>query len=104
MNGNHVLVGALSALSLFVAGPAVAVEQNAPPHGPAKQMDKKMEGGMSCSGMMDVMGSGMMGGGMMPSMPPGNEKLNMQMHAEMMQAMGAIMQKYADKVALPQRK
>jgi len=78
-------------------------------------MGKDMDGGMSCSGMMGMMGGGMMGGGMMgggmmnhgrmmSDLPPGNEKLNLQMHAEMMQAMGAIMQKYADKIVTPQQK
>jgi hypothetical protein len=41
---------------------------------------------------------------MMSNLPPGNEKLNLQMHAEMMQAMGAIMQKYADRIVTPQQK
>ncbi|AJW43443.1 MULTISPECIES: hypothetical protein [Ralstonia] len=52
--------------------------------------------------MMDHMmggGGGMMGGcPMMGQLPPGNEKLSMQMHGEMMQAMGEILRKYADKI------
>lgn len=109
MNGNRFLVGALSALTLFAAGAAVAAEPNPPSHGAAMQMEKKMDGNMACDGMMGMMGGGMMGGMMnngqtMPSLPHGNEKLNVQMHAEMMQAMGAIMQKYADKIPTPERK
>ena len=56
-----------------------------------------------------MMGGSMMGGGMMGScpmmgMPAGNEKLSMQMHAEMMQAMAEIMRKYADKIQTPPAK
>lgn len=106
MNGNRFLVGTLAALALFAAGAAVSAEQNPPSHGMGRQMEKKMDGKMSCDGMMGMMGNGMMGGmmnnrQMMPAMPPGNEKLEMQMHAEMMQAMGAIMQKYADRISPP---
>jgi hypothetical protein len=58
----------------------------------------------------DMMKDHMMGGGMMGScpmmgqLPPGNEKLSMQMHAEMMQAMSEIMRKYADKIQTPATK
>lgn len=40
----------------------------------------------------------MSGGAMMPQLPPGNEKLEFQMHAEMMQKMGEIAARYADKI------
>ncbi|SOY74133.1 conserved hypothetical protein [Cupriavidus taiwanensis] len=40
----------------------------------------------------------------MMGLPPGNEKLSMQMHADMMQAMGEIMRKYADKIQTPPTK
>lgn len=64
------------------------------------------------SGMMGdgMMGKGMMGKGMMSNcpmmgqLPPGNEKLAMQMHGEMMKAMGDIMLKYADKIQTPPAK
>jgi hypothetical protein len=39
-----------------------------------------------------------MGGAMMPQMPPGNEKLQFQMQAEMMQKMGEIAAKYAERI------
>ncbi|AJZ56474.1 hypothetical protein [Paraburkholderia fungorum] len=61
-------------------------------------------------GGSSMMGGGMMSGGMMghcPMMgqlPPGNEKLAMQMHGEMMKAMGDIMLKYADKIQTPPAK
>jgi hypothetical protein len=45
-------------------------------------------------------GAGM--GGAMPHLPPGNEKLEMQMHADMMRAMADIMTKYAAR--LPDKK
>jgi hypothetical protein len=44
-------------------------------------------------------GSAMMGDGMM-----GKEKIAMQMHGEMMKAMGDIMLKYADKIQTPPAK
>ncbi len=54
----------------------------------------------------------MMGGGgmmkscpmMMGQLPPGNEKLAMQMHGEMMKAMGDIMLRYADRIQTPPSK
>lgn len=56
-------------------------------------------------GMMDMMhscqkmmGGAMSGSAMMPQLPPGNEKLEFQMHAEMMQKMGEIAARYADKI------
>ena len=65
-----------------------------------------------------MMGSDMMGGGMMdmracqsmmgsgpgtsgmglPRLPSGNEKLEAQMHAEMLQKMGEIAARYADRI------
>jgi hypothetical protein len=105
MNGNRFLAGGLSALALFAAGAVGAVEQAPSSHGARQQMERNMNGRMSCGDMMHMMGGSMMNHGqMMPSLPPGNEKLNMQMHAEMMQAMGAIMQKYADRIPTPQGK
>lgn len=61
------------------------------------------------SGMMGdskgMMGKGMMSNcPMMGQLPPGNEKLAMQMHGEMMKAMGDIMLKYADKIQTPPAK
>lgn len=62
-----------------------------------------MGGGMM--GMMDMMatcsrmmGGGMTGAGMIPQLPPGNEKLQLQLHAEIMQRVGEVLSKYAAKV------
>jgi hypothetical protein len=67
------------------------------------------DGGSSMMGE-GMMGGGMMGKGMMSNcsmmgqLPPGNEKLEVQMHGEMMKAMGDIMLKYADKIQVPPAK
>ena len=50
----------------------------------------------AAQGMMS--GCPLMGGGMMPQLPPGNEKLQLQMWGEMMQKMGEIASKYAAQV------
>ncbi len=55
-------------------------------------MHSGMMGGMMSGGMM---GGGGMSSGMMPQLPPGNEKLQVQMHAEIMQKVGEIVAKYA---------
>jgi hypothetical protein len=65
-----------------------------------------MQGQQGMHGMMQgcpMMSGGMMGGGMMqgrgssliPQLPPGNEKLQAQMTAEIMQKAGEIASKYA---------
>lgn len=91
----------------------------APAMGPSGSgMSRMMQGGM-CPAMMGGMmnggagangGHGSWGAGMMPShqspraatmiprLPAGNEKLQLQMQAELMQKMGEILAKYADKV------
>ncbi len=50
----------------------------------------------SCHAMMNK--KRMSGGSAMPQLPPGNEKLEFRMHAEMMQKMGEIAVKYADQI------
>jgi hypothetical protein len=63
------------------------------------EMTNPMMGNMGGSEMMSMKGMGMMGGfPMMTRLPPGNEGLALRMHGEMMQAMGGILIKYADKV------
>jgi hypothetical protein len=66
----------------------------------------EMGHGMKGSGMMqgDMMGmmngcKAMMHSSMAPQLPPGNEKLQLQMQGEMMQKMGEILTKYADKIS-----
>lgn len=59
-----------------------------------------MQGPMMRGGMMNMMKERgqMRSGSMMPQLPPGNEKLQLQMQAEMMQKMGEILGKYAEKI------
>lgn len=102
----------LSTASILLSGAALAQPQGAQstPGGQGMPMDRQgmMGPGMMGQGMMGrgMMGGGMMGGGMMGGcpmggphamlqLPPGNEKLQLQMHAEMMQRMGEILAKYA---------
>ncbi len=66
---------------------------------------KEGMGGMGgMMGMMNMMGSCnrmMQGGAMahaMPQLPPGNEKLQLQMQAEIMQKMGETLAKYAARI------
>jgi hypothetical protein len=76
---------------------------------PATQGTQGMHGMHGMQGMHGMMGGGcpMMGSGMMgaqmssaamPQLPPGNEKLQLQMWGEMMQKMGEIASKYAAQV------
>jgi hypothetical protein len=71
------------------------------PQGPGAMMGGgMMEGGMMGGGMMNMMQqcermTGARGGHAMPQLPPGNEKLQLQMQAEMMQRVGEILAKYA---------
>lgn len=63
-----------------------------------------MQGMGGMMGMMDMMGSHsrkMRGDSVthgIPQLPPGNVKLQLQMHAEMMQKMGEILAKYAAQI------
>ncbi len=73
---------------------------------PAMQGMQGMQAMHGMQGMMSgcpMMGGSMTGGhtpdgGMMPQLPPGNEKLQLQMWGEMMQKMGEIASKYATQV------
>ena len=73
---------------------------------PAPQGMQGMQGMPGMYGMMSggcpMMGAGMAGGPIsgtaMPQLPPGNEKLQLQMWGEMMQKMGEIASKYAAQV------
>lgn len=68
--------------------------------GPGMMGQGTMGPGMMGSGMMGcpMMSGGTMGRGMMPMLPPGNEKLQLQMQAEIMQKVGEIMAKYANQI------
>jgi hypothetical protein len=72
------------------------------PNNSPSGMNSTTQGGMS-AGMMNGGGMmGMMGGCPMMGAPSGaNGKVVMQMHGEMMRAMGDIVMKYADKLEPP---
>ena len=86
MNRNAVSV-VIAAAAISVSAWSLAADKPAA-HG--------MPGMQGMQGMMS--GCPMMGGGMMPQLPPGNEKLQLQMWGEMMQKMGEIASKYAAQV------
>lgn len=100
----------LMAVALAAAGVSLAASAAAPSDQP-KQQQTPGQSGMMGHGMMggdmgdmmrscqSMMGSSRMMSGMgMPKLPPGNEKLEAQMHAEMMQKMGEIAARYADRI------
>lgn len=115
MNMKALFIAPITALLLSVSGAAVA----ATPSGDGTTTGMKAEPGMMQNGDATQMGQmksgrmkdhGMMGGsmmGMMGSCPMmgaasgANGKVMMQMHGEMMRAMGDIMIKYADKLEVP---
>ncbi|CAM4223412.1 hypothetical protein [Bordetella muralis] len=103
MNTKTLFVAIVTSTALAFGAPAIAAT---PAHDGA-DMQTGMHNGMQGDGKSMPMG-GMMGMmkncPMMAQLPPGNEKLSMQMHAEMMKAMGDILSKYADQVKVPEGK
>jgi len=95
----------LTVALLATSGLSVAANSSPTPNTPQSSMHAQP---MAGDAMMDkgMMGKGMMKdcSMMMGKLPAGNEKLAMQMHGEMMKAMGDIMLKYADKIASPSSK
>ena len=89
MNRNAVSI-AIAAAAISVSVWSLAADK------PAAQGMQGMQGMHGTQGMMS--GCPMVGGGMMPQLPPGNEKLQLQMWGEMMQKMGEIASKYAAQV------
>lgn len=93
----------LSAVGMLMAG-GLAIGQHQHEETPKGQGSQgMMGGGMMGGGMMNMMqGCERMmsarGGHAMPQLPPGNEKLQLQMHAEIMQKVGEILSKYAGQV------
>ena len=83
-----------NAVSVVIAAAAISV--SAWSLAADKPAAHGMPGMQGMQGMMS--GCPMMGGGMMPQLPPGNEKLQLQMWGEMMQKMGEIASKYAAQV------
>jgi hypothetical protein len=124
MKGRQV-VAALSTAVALCATSSLAFAQSSTPDSGGGKPDHGMMGGqgmmgdghrMDHGGMMGGDMKGMMGmmhgcsrmmgsssgaGGMMPHLPPGNDKLEFRMRAEMMQKMGEIMLKYADRIKAP---
>ena len=120
MNMKALFIAPVTALLLGVSGAGVAAtpsgdgtstgmkaEPGMMHNGDASQMGQMKPGRMKDHGMM---GDGMMSGGMMGMMGScpmmgaaggANSKVMMQMHGEMMRAMGDIMIKYADKLEVP---
>ena len=109
MNRHSIKLALLAAGAAALAGTiAVAADQapaskpaaSAPMHrgmmGSEGRMDRMMGMMGACQSMMGS--GGMQGGGAMMKLPAGNEKLEAQMHAEMLQKMGEIAAKYADKI------
>lgn len=115
MNARLLLVGPVVALLLGGGGTAIAAPSNSedisprgqPPHMMQNDAAERM-GGMSPKQSGDrMMGYGM-GYGMPGNCPMmsdlaqnANSKVMMQMHGEMMRAMGDILIKYADKLDTP---
>ena len=92
-------------IAAAAAGASEADSGQMPMHGMMGQHGvgaTAQQGMMGCSMMSGGMGSGgmggMMGGRGTPAFPPGNEKLQLQMHAEIMQKVGEIMAKYAERI------
>ena len=83
-----------NAVSVVIAAAAISVSAW------SLAADKPAAQGMQgMHGMQGTMSAcPMMGGGMPPQLPPGNEKLQLQMWGEMMQKMGEIASKYAAQV------
>ena len=119
MNRKSIVTALFAAGTLAVSGAIAATPEQAGAARPGMNMNRPgmpmqpgMMGGeagkgggsmMDMMGMMNtcqtMMGKGAMGGDSMHmKLPPGNEKLELQMHAEMMQKMGEIAGRYAEKI------
>ena len=99
----------MAALAAGLSGlgvPGIAAAQSEPPHKPPPGMYGGMGSGPGMGGMMGMMQDCPMlrggGGHGMPHLPPGNEKLELQMHADMMRAIADVLTKYAAR--LPDKK
>ena len=100
MKVRHTLVACSLAVMLSGAGALAQQPEKSMPGSEGRSTEQGMMGG-GMGGMMGMrhcggmMGGVMMGSAMMPELPSGNEKLQLQMRAEMMQKMGEILSKYA---------
>lgn len=105
MNTKRLLVTSLSALLLGVSGISLAAASTGNDASMMQHESPSMAHGapMMGGGMKgNMMGGGVMGGCPMMGAEVGlNRKAAMQMHGEMMRAMGDIMIKYADNLETP---
>ena len=93
----------IAAAGLLLAGGFAAAQQPGMKPAPGREGMPMEHQGMMGGGMMNMMQHcermmGARGGHAMPQLPPGNEKLQLQMHAEIMQKVGEILGKYAAQV------
>lgn len=107
MLASATLLSGASSIALSQQSPAKPApsEGRSMDHGMMGGRGGMMQGGGDMMGMMNMMqgceqmmSSSAMGSATMPKMPPGNEKLEFQMRAEMMQKMGEIAAKYAGQI------
>ena len=101
MNSNRIKTALFGIVLLSAAG-AIAAAEPDKPSGPMMGDHGSMMNGGGMMGMMRGCQS-MMGGASgdalaVPKLPPGNEKLELQMRAEMMQKMGEIAGRYAGQI------
>lgn len=114
MNRKALFIAPITALLLGVSGAGVAATSSSDgattgmkasgmmQNGDVAQIGHMKSGKMQDHGMMSGGMMGMMGScPMMGAAGGANSKVMMQMHGEMMRAMGDIMMKYADKLEVP---
>nr|WP_315593781.1 hypothetical protein [uncultured Cupriavidus sp.] len=94
MKTRALLVTTLAIVTFGVSGWSAAADVTRSADSAKSGAQEKHHGMM----MGHMMGGNMMTACPMIGLPAGNEKLAMQMHADMMQAMSDIMRKYADKI------
>jgi hypothetical protein len=106
MKSNRIKLALLGIVLFSAAGAIAAAEPDKPAGAMMGDHGSMMSGGMmNGGGMMGMMRGcqAMMGGASgdalaVPKLPPGNEKLELQMRAEMMQKMGEIAGRYAGQI------
>ncbi len=109
MSKKRAVIGVLAAL-LVSGGLALATPEQQPgAEGmggmPMGQGMMEQGGAMDQGGMMNVkqhcqkmMGGTGMASGLVPQLPPGNEQLQLKMQAEIMQKVGEIAARYAERI------
>jgi hypothetical protein len=102
----RIAAAAIFATAMGASVVGVAADSDRPMGGSKDRQGMQEKKGMQgMEGMMGMMSAcqGMMGGhsagaGFVPQLPPGNEKLQLQMSAEIMQKVGEITAKYANQI------